>query len=129
MYKRQVVPRDEKYVINNKGAVRQYGMEVEDEEKLARPGFNKWATNWLQDVYKRQSFVLTQKPSYLLASTTSCDYYSTEFDQYEDLINTIYTTVNDVLSKVKGCEWIGRKVLDDGVIANEYLSLIHIFRF
>ena len=43
-----VVPRDEKYVINKKGAVRQYGMEVEDEEKLARPGFNKWATNWLQ---------------------------------------------------------------------------------
>lgn len=43
-----VVPRDEKYVINNKGAVRQYGMEVEDEEKLARPGFNKWATNWLK---------------------------------------------------------------------------------
>ena len=29
-----VVPRDEKYVINNKGAVRQYGMEVEDEENL-----------------------------------------------------------------------------------------------
>lgn len=43
-----VVPRDEKYVINKKGAVRQYGMEVEDEEKLARPGFNKWATNWLK---------------------------------------------------------------------------------
>ncbi len=43
-----VVPRDEKYVINKKGAVRQYGMEIEDEEKLARPGFNKWATNWLK---------------------------------------------------------------------------------
>ena len=43
-----VVPRDEKYVINKKGAVRQYGMEVEDGEKLARPGFNKWATNWLK---------------------------------------------------------------------------------
>lgn len=43
-----VVPRDEKYVINNNGDVRQYGMEVEDEEKLARPGFNKWATNWLK---------------------------------------------------------------------------------
>ena len=40
---------DEKYVINKKGAVRQYGMEVEDEEKLAREGFNKWATNWLKD--------------------------------------------------------------------------------
>lgn len=44
-----VVPRDEKYVINKKGDVRQYGMEVEDAEKLARPGFNKWATNWLQE--------------------------------------------------------------------------------
>lgn len=43
-----VVPRDEKYVINKKGDVRQYGMEVEDEAKLARPGFNKWATNWLK---------------------------------------------------------------------------------
>lgn len=44
-----VVPRDEKYVINKKGDVRQYGMEVEDEEKLAREGFNKWATNWLKE--------------------------------------------------------------------------------
>lgn len=43
-----VVPRDEKYVINKKGNVRQYGMEVEDEAKLLRPGFNKWATNWLK---------------------------------------------------------------------------------
>ena len=43
-----VVPRSEKYVINKKGAVRQYGMEVESAEKLARPGFNKWATNWLK---------------------------------------------------------------------------------
>lgn len=43
-----VVPRDEKYVINKKGDVRQYGMDVEDEEKLQRPGFNKWATNWMK---------------------------------------------------------------------------------
>ncbi|MBR3173949.1 MAG: cellobiose phosphorylase [Eubacterium sp.] len=41
-----VVPRDEKYVINKKGDVRQYGMEVEDEEKENIEGFNKWATNW-----------------------------------------------------------------------------------
>ena len=40
------------------------------------------------------SFVLTQKPSYLLGSTTSSDYYSTEFGQYEELVNTIYNTVN-----------------------------------
>ncbi len=44
-----VVPRSEKYVINKKGDVRQYGMEVEDGEKLAREGFNKWATNWIKD--------------------------------------------------------------------------------
>lgn len=43
-----VVPRSEKYVINKKGDVRQYGMEIEDEEKETRPGFNKWATNWLK---------------------------------------------------------------------------------
>jgi len=43
-----VVPRKDKYVINKKGNVRQYGMEIEDEAKLARPGFNKWATNWLK---------------------------------------------------------------------------------
>lgn len=66
------------------------------------------------------SFVLTEEPSYLLASTTSCDYYSTEFDQYEELINTIYNTVNDVLSQVINYNWDSRKVLEDGVIANQY---------
>ena len=35
-------------LLTKKVTVRQYGMEVEDEEKLARPGFNKWATNWLK---------------------------------------------------------------------------------
>lgn len=66
------------------------------------------------------SFVLTQEPSYLLASTTSADYYSTEFEQYEELINTIYNTVNDTLSQVKNYNWDSRKVLEDGVIANQY---------
>lgn len=66
------------------------------------------------------SFVLTKEPSYLLASTKSSDYYSTEFEQYEDLVKQIYTTVNEPLSQVIGYNWTGRKVVRDGVIANTY---------
>ena len=66
------------------------------------------------------SFVLTKKPSYLLAATTSADYYSTEYSQYEKIINDIYNTVNDSLKTVQGYEWANREVLDDGVIANTY---------
>ena len=66
------------------------------------------------------SFVLTKKPSYLLAATTSSDYYSTEYSQYEKIINTIYDTVNGTLKDVQGYSWTDRKVLDDGVIANTY---------
>lgn len=66
------------------------------------------------------SFVLTKKPSYLLAATTSADYYSTEYSQYEKIINNIYNTVNDTLKTVQGYQWTDRTVLDDGVIANTY---------
>ena len=66
------------------------------------------------------SFVLTQQPSYLLASTRSSDYYSTEYDQYAELIQSIYNTVNETLSQVIGYEWQGRTVLEEGVILNNY---------
>ncbi len=66
------------------------------------------------------SFVLTKEPSYLLAATTSSDYYSTEFEQYEELVQTIYNTVNTPLSQVIGYQWDGRKVLQDGIICNNY---------
>jgi hypothetical protein len=66
------------------------------------------------------SFVLTEEPSYLLASTTSSDYYSTEFEQYEELVQNIYNTVNTPLSQVIGYNWDGRTVMDDGVIVNQY---------
>ena len=66
------------------------------------------------------SFVITKKPSYLLAATTSADYYSTEYSQYEKIINNIYNVVNDGLKDVQGYEWTDRNVLDDGVIANTY---------
>lgn len=66
------------------------------------------------------SFVLTKEPSYLLAATTSSDYYSTEYSQYEDIIVNIYSQVNGTLKTVKGYTWTGRKVYKDGVIINSY---------
>lgn len=85
------------------------------------------------------SFVLTQEPSYLLGSTTSSDYYSTEFEQYEELVKNIYATVNTPLSQVINYSWDSRTVYnwtgreitpavmsdDDngsngGIIGNEY---------
>lgn len=66
------------------------------------------------------SFVLTQEPSYLLAATASSDYYSTEFEQYEEIVKNIYTTVNAPLSQVIGYSWDDRTVVQDGVIVNEY---------
>lgn len=68
------------------------------------------------------SFVLTKEPSYLLAATTSADYYSTEFCQYEDIVKNIYETVNTPLSQVIGYQWTGRSVFDDGVIINRYIK-------
>lgn len=44
----RVMPRSEKYVLNSKNEVRQYGSLVEDEEKINREGFNKDGTNWLR---------------------------------------------------------------------------------
>lgn len=66
------------------------------------------------------SFVLTEEPSYLLASTTSSDYYSTEFEQYEEIVNEVYNTVNKQLSQVIGYKWDSRTVVEDGIIANQY---------
>jgi hypothetical protein len=44
----RVLPRSEKYVINKRNEVRQYGALVHDDEKLARKGFLKNGTNWLK---------------------------------------------------------------------------------
>jgi len=66
------------------------------------------------------SFILTEEPSHLLSSTVSSDLYSTEYDQYADLIQSIYATVNEPLSQVIGYEWTGRYVITDGIILNTY---------
>lgn len=42
----RVLPRSEKYVLNKKQEVRQYGALVHDEEKLAMEGFDQKGTNW-----------------------------------------------------------------------------------
>jgi hypothetical protein len=44
----RVLSRDEKYVINSRNEVRQYGALVHDDEKAARPGFKRNGTNWLK---------------------------------------------------------------------------------
>lgn len=66
------------------------------------------------------SFILTKKPSYHLSSTSSAELYSTEFDQYEELIKEVYGQVNEALSQVIGYQWTDRVVLEDGVILNTY---------
>jgi hypothetical protein len=66
------------------------------------------------------SFILSKEPSYQLASTPSADLYSTEFNQYEGLIKSVYSKVNDVLNQVIGYTWVNRTVLDNGVILNTY---------
>ena len=56
----------------------------------------------------------------MLAATTSSDYYSTEYTEYESIIKSIYSKVNGALKQVNGYSWVNRKVLQDGVIANSY---------
>lgn len=66
------------------------------------------------------SFVLTNQPSYQLTLTNSARFYSTEYIQYKDLIQQIYSDVNEALKDVTHAQWIDRVVLENGVILNEY---------
>ncbi len=66
------------------------------------------------------SFILSEEPSHLLASTPSADLYTTEYNQYESLIQNVYSQVNAALSQVIGYNWTGRTVLESGVIINTY---------
>ena len=72
------------------------------------------------------SFVLTDQPAYLLVDTNSRNYYSTEYDLYDDLIQSIYTNVNGALSSVIGVEWENRIVPENGVIVNTYANGVEI---
>ncbi|MDF2943055.1 MAG: ABC-type transport system, substrate-binding component [Herbinix sp.] len=74
----------------------------------------------MMDYNLSPSFIVSKEPSHFLSSTPSADLYSTEFDQYEGLIQDVYSQVNGVLSQVIGYSWTGRTVLDNGIIQNTY---------
>lgn len=66
------------------------------------------------------AFILSEEPSHYLSKTPSADFYSTEYDQYQELIKNVYTQINSVLSQVSGYVWTGRVVPVNGVIRNIY---------
>ena len=66
------------------------------------------------------SFALTREPSYQLSSTNSSNFYSTEYSLYEPIIEEVYDKVNGALAHTIGREWIGRRVVEEGVIVNSY---------
>lgn len=66
------------------------------------------------------SFILSKEPSYKLAATLSAELYSTEFEQYEEVIDNVYSQINGILSQVIGYQWTDRTVLENGVIMNTY---------
>ena len=66
------------------------------------------------------SFILSREASWNLADSFSSSLYSTEYDLYKELIRSIYTQVNGVLSRVRGYEWTGREVPGNGIVINTY---------
>lgn len=72
------------------------------------------------------SFVLTKEPSHILSDTNSKNFYSTEYNLYLDLIDSIYGKVNKALTPTLGAEWIGREVYENGVIVNTYSNGVTI---
>ena len=72
------------------------------------------------DYHLSPSFIISRLPSHLLSDTLSSDLYSTEFEQYLQLIQDIYHQVNKVLSQVQGYAWTGRLVPQAGLVVNSY---------
>ncbi len=68
------------------------------------------------------SFILSKEPSYKLAQTGSASLYSTEYNQYEQLIKNVYDNINSVLNQVINYKWTNRTVIQNGVIVNTYTN-------
>ncbi len=66
------------------------------------------------------SFVLTQEPAYLLASTNSAGFYSTSYDLYRDIILDVYAEMAEIYDSIAGLAWTGRDILQNGVVLNKY---------
>ena len=73
------------------------------------------------------SFILTKEPSYYLVDTNSFIYYSTQFDFYQEEIVEVYDKINAALKEVQNADWIGRTVIADGVIRNNYSNGVQIY--
>ncbi|MDY0276502.1 MAG: DUF5696 domain-containing protein [Acholeplasma sp.] len=65
------------------------------------------------------SFILTKEPSYNLSSTNLSHFYSTEYQLYSDLIDKVYSKVNDALKNVISKEWNNREIIDE-LVVNTY---------
>jgi hypothetical protein len=72
------------------------------------------------------SFILTHDPSYELISTNSSNFYSTEFNLYEDMIHHMYDRMNRAYESVLGSRWVDRIVVAPGVIVNRYENGVEI---
>lgn len=68
------------------------------------------------------SILLTQESAHKMASTNSGQYYSTAYENYDDIIQRVYEGVSEALNEVRGLEWLDREVLNGGVIMNTYES-------
>lgn len=66
------------------------------------------------------AFVLTKEASYWLSTTNSLHIFSSEYEQYQQLIRQVYQEVNGALSQVINTDWINREVVAPGVIVNSY---------
>jgi len=73
------------------------------------------------------TYVLTYEPAHYLSTTNSMSFYSTGYTQYTDLMESVYSQVNEALSQVIDAIWIDRVVLENGLIKNTYSNGIEIY--
>jgi hypothetical protein len=66
------------------------------------------------------SFVVTHQPAHMLGSTNSMHFFATEYAIYRDIILDVYDMAAPLLSRIKGLEWVSRRVLQNGVVLNMY---------
>jgi len=66
------------------------------------------------------SFLLTEESAHKMAATNSGEYYSTAYNNYEDIIERVYTDVSKALNQVRDTEWIDREVISAGIVLNTY---------
>lgn len=66
------------------------------------------------------TFLLTEESAHKMASTNSGEFYSTAYENYEDIIERVYFGVSGALNEVIDAEWVDREVIAEGVVVNTY---------